>query len=301
MERQSHGPVVAKVNAEELYEKQLEGAVRKYNQSLKEQGIEIRAFGQDQMHNLRNFMLQKLVERELLHQEALKKKIKIGPSEIDTVMEESSKQYPSREAFLNDILEEDQTVEAYRERLAYDMLVNKVTASRYEQKKKALSAREINLFYEKNRKLFAQRESARIGHILLKVPDDARDAAWEAAKKRLLKIRGMREDFRSLAKKYSGCASAKLGGDLGFYFRGQLYPALDTAAFSLKVGEISEPVESRDGIHLIKLYEHRPQGFIPPFDAIKEQVEQAAKTEQAQKIYQDYVEELMKRARIEIL
>ena len=84
--------VVAKVNAEELYESQLESAVKNYNQFLKEQGIEMRALGQDQMHKVRHFMLQKLVERELLHQEALKKKIKVTKQEIDKVMETSEGQ-----------------------------------------------------------------------------------------------------------------------------------------------------------------------------------------------------------------
>ena len=62
--------IVAKVNAEELYESQLEQAVSNYRASLKEQGIDIRVFGKDQLHNVRQFMLAKLVEREVLHQEA---------------------------------------------------------------------------------------------------------------------------------------------------------------------------------------------------------------------------------------
>ena len=87
--------VVAKVNAEELYETQLESAVKNYNQFLKDQGIEMRALGQDQMHKVRHFMLQKLVERELLHQEALKKKIKVTKQEIDKFMETYEGKYPS--------------------------------------------------------------------------------------------------------------------------------------------------------------------------------------------------------------
>ncbi len=103
-----------------------------------------------------------------------------------------------------------------------------------------------------------------------------------------------------LAKEHSQCASSKQGGDLGFYSRGQLYPPLENAAFKLKINEISQPVESRDGVHLIKLYELRPQGFIPEFDEIKDHVETIAKTDRAQSIYQEYVEGLKKKARINI-
>ena len=153
--------VVAKVNAEELYESQLDSAVKNYNQFLKDQGIELRALGQDQMHKVRHFMLQKLVERELLHQEALKEKIKVTKQEIDKVMETSEGNYPSHQAFLEDVLEEGETIEKYRERLAYDMLVNKLTSKRYEDRKKELSAEEIERFYKNNTQLFAQPESVK--------------------------------------------------------------------------------------------------------------------------------------------
>lgn len=294
------GITVAKVNAEVLYEAQLGDAVKAYSESLKEQGFNIKVLGQDQLHNVRKFMLQKMVERELLHQEAIKQKIKVTSKEIDQIMQDSEKHYTSHQSFLNDILKDDITIETYRERLAYDMLVNKVAAKRYEQRKKSISANEIHRFYQEHHERFAQPESVKIGHILLNVSEDADNKKWESAKKKLLKIRESKEGFRELAKKHSQCPSAKGGGDLGFYFRGQLYPPLETAAFKLKENEVSQPLESSQGVHLIKLSEHRPQGFIPPFKKIKDQVEKVAKTEQAQRIYQEYVEELKKKARIEL-
>ena len=292
--------IVARVNAEELYEQQLEEAVKNYNDSLKEQGINIKSLGQDQLHNVRKFMLVKMVERELLHQEAVRNKIKVTKKEIDQIMQDSEKHYPSHQSFLDDILKDGITIETYRDRLAYDMLVNKVASKRYEERKKQLSSDEVHRFYENNRQLFAQPESVNIGHIFIKITEDADDKKWEEAKKKLQKLRKSKEDFRSLAKKHSQCPSAKQGGDLGFYFRGQLYPKLETAAFKLKVNAISQPVESKDGFHLIKLYEHRNQGFMPPFEEIKDQVEKVAKTEQAQRIYQEYVDELKGTAEIEI-
>lgn len=293
------GIVVAKVNAEELYEVQLENAVKEYSDSLKEQGINIKAYGQDQLHNIRKFMLQKMVERELIHQEAVKKKIKITSKEIDQVMDKTEEHYDSHQAFIDDILKNYTTLESYRERLAYDMMVNTMAAERYEQRKKVLSQKEIRKFYQENRQRFAQPESVKIGHILKKIPEDA-DQEWDNAKKDLRTLRKSTEDFRLLAKKHSQCASAKQGGDLGFYSIGQLYPPLENAAFKLKINEISKPVESREGVHLIKLYERRSQGFIPDFEEIKDQVETVAKTDQAQNIFQEYVEGLKKKARMHI-
>lgn len=292
--------IVAKVNAEELYSSQLEEAVTNYRASLKKQGIDIRVFGQDQLHHVRQFMLAKLVERELIHQEAVRQKIKVTAKEIDQVMEESEKRYTSHQEFLNDILADGSSLQSYKERLAYDMIINKLVSKRYEKKKKGFSAGEIRRFYEENTQLFAHPESVHIGHILIKLPPDAEDEEIEKAREKLRRIREQKADFRALAKKHSECDSASQGGDLGFQGRGQLYPPLEAAVLKLKPNEISQPVVTREGVHLVKLYERRPKGFIPPFDEIKHQVEQVMKMQQAEKIYQEYADELKQKAHIEI-
>lgn len=58
--------------------------------------------------------------------------------------------------------------------------------------------------------------------------------------------------FEDLAKKFSRCPSGKQGGDLGSFGKGQMVPAFETAAFGLAVGQISEPVQTQFGYHLIR-------------------------------------------------
>lgn len=83
-------------------------------------------------------------------------------------------------------------------------------------------------------------------------------AVTRSMEEALANIKKIREDvvnkkgtFEELAKTYSECGSAAKGGDLGSFGRGQMQQAFEDAAYKLKVGELSQPVSSDSGIHII--------------------------------------------------
>lgn len=80
------------------------------------------------------------------------------------------------------------------------------------------------------------------------------------------------EDFARMAKEHSKDPGSKdEGGDLGYFARGQMVPVFEETAFKLKAGEVSQPVQSQFGWHIIKLEDRRQRGA-PAFDAIKERI-----------------------------
>ena len=93
--------------------------------------------------------------------------------------------------------------------------------------------------------LSAQRTTVRASHILVDTKEDA------------LKIKSDIESdkitFEDAAAKYSKCPSGQRGGDLGYFGRGQMVKPFETAAFSLPVNTVSEPVQTQFGYHLIKV------------------------------------------------
>ncbi len=80
-------------------------------------------------------------------------------------------------------------------------------------------------------------------HILVKTEEKAKE---------ILERINADESFEELAKEHSECPSGKKGGDLGFFGRGMMVRPFELKAFSLSVGEISDPVKTDFGWHIIK-------------------------------------------------
>ena len=88
-------------------------------------------------------------------------------------------------------------------------------------------------------------KSVRASHILVKTEDEA--------KKLLEEIKSGKSKFEDIAALESLCPSGARGGDLGFFTKGQMVKPFEDAAFSMKKGETSEPVQTQFGWHLIQL------------------------------------------------
>ncbi len=84
----------------------------------------------------------------------------------------------------------------------------------------------------------------RASHILVKTEDEVNE---------LIAKLNAGADFAELAQECSLCPSGRQGGDLGFFGKGMMVKPFEDAAFSLEVGEVSDPVETQFGWHLIKL------------------------------------------------
>ena len=120
-------------------------------------------------------------------------------------------------------------------------------------------------------------EEARARHILVES---------EAKAKAIFEKIAHGEDFASMAKEHSKDPGSKDdGGDLGYFARGQMVPQFEEAAFKLKPGEMSQPVQSQFGWHIIKLEDKRQQGA-PPFEGIKERIMASLVHRRAQEMVQ---------------
>jgi peptidyl-prolyl cis-trans isomerase D len=126
----------------------------------------------------------------------------------------------------------------------------------------SIDAQEVQDRYESQKINYRTEEERSASHILIELAEDASDADSASTLERITSIRndivnGV-SDFASMAKEHSADpGSATDGGALGFFGRGVMDPAFEESAFSLKLGEISEPVRSQFGYHIIKLDDTR--------------------------------------------
>ncbi|MDD5213917.1 MAG: SurA N-terminal domain-containing protein [Methylococcales bacterium] len=142
----------------------------------------------------------------------------------------------------------------------------------------------VKAFYEEQKAQYSTPERRRVAHILFEINDkqDEKTALEKATK---TKADLASKDFATLAKELSDDkVTGKDGGDLGLFSAGVMEKDFDNAAIALKQGEISAPVKSQFGYHLIKVIELTPEQ-IKPFESVKAEVTKAYQKSQAENLF----------------
>ena len=205
--------------------------------------------------------LEELIKKEILYQEALKKGLDKDAEFLEKVKD-------------------------FRKVSLIGLLLEREV-----EPKTKVTDQDVKSYYEEHKEEFAPVSQVRASHILLK--------AEEEAKKVLERLR-RGEDFAQVAKKTSiDTGSAKRGGDLGFISRGQTVCGFEAEAFRLKLGEISKPVKTQFGYHIIKVTDKK-MGEAIEFERVKDLILQYLSAKKQQEVFDSYIEELKKSYRVEI-
>jgi parvulin-like peptidyl-prolyl isomerase len=139
-----------------------------------------------------------------------------------------------------------------------------------------ISEAELKRYYEENKEYFDQIK-VRASHIVMRVAANASPNEVQAARTKLLNLRqeivSGKIDFTEAAKKYSQCPSALEGGNIGYFSRKYtVQEPIAKAAFALKVGDVSDIVQSDYGLHLIKVTDRKAEGKPSNFEQVKDDV-----------------------------
>ncbi len=246
--------------------------------------------------------LDQLVYAELIYQEGLKSAPADLDKQIDFRMAQNKGRFGSPAEFEAALLSAGVAEKELMEITKKDIIIS----SFIEQKIGAaikVTDEEIKTFYEDNRDKLKEEPQVKASHILIGVDSSAKEEEKKKAKEKaealLKEIKGGK-DFAETAKANSTCPSKDQGGDLGWFGKGQMVPAFETTAFGMKTGEVSEVVETQFGYHIIKLMEKK-DGEAPKLEELKEKIGTFLKGQKTQKAVFDYVTNLRKEAKVELL
>lgn len=230
--------------------------------------------------------LQQMVQEMLILQYAKKNNITITDDEVAKREDDLKANFPNGswdEMLKARGLSEDDVRQALREQIILDKaLANKVT----------VTPAQVKSYFDKNRAAFDKPEQIKARHILVK--DMATAQKVEAALK-------SGQNFTDVAKQYSIDPGSKdKGGELGFFRRGQMVPAFDQVAFTLKVGQISQPVKSPFGYHIIQVEAIQPADKATLASATP-RITDMLRQQQEAPLIQPFLQGLQQAAQIQVL
>lgn len=150
---------------------------------------------------------------------------------------------------------------------------------------------DVKAYYEQNKGRYGVEEQRRASHILITPDGGDKAAARKKAEGILATLKATPNDFQKIAREQSkDPGSAAQGGDLGLFGKGMMVKPFEDAAFTLKVGETSEIVESDFGFHIIRVTEIKP-AQAKPLEEVRAEIEKELRTQQAQKRFAEAAEQ----------
>ncbi len=231
-------------------------------------------------------VLDELIEKKLILQECRQQNITVSDEEIEAELDELKEWFGSEEEFTEAMSQHGYTMDRLIEDVRVDLMRRKLVEAEIDVTEEALQA-----FFEDNRFLFDEQEQVKARHILVENEDDMAV---------LISRLEDGEDFAELAGEFSLDTFTKdTGGELGYVQRGDVaWPELDAVLFSLDPGEVSEPVESYSGFHVVEVME-REDSMVADFEEVKDEVREFMLEEKVFERMHIVIEQLYENADVE--
>ena len=264
-----------------------------------------------------------LIIQELLAQEASSRDIKVEKADLEDAMEKMVDQVGGKNNLMKILRDNGISASKFKKDLEKQILLQKLAES---VNKSKVTDKECEAFYKKNPEKFKHGEQVRALHILIKanenqlveeIQSNSKDEISEdklkelvnkkmeekkaKAEKILAELKADPTKFEKLARKYSEDeASAKQGGDLGFFTKDKMVPEFAKVAFETKPNTISDVVKTQFGYHIIMPVDRMEAGTIP-FEKAKERIRAYLTQEKQTKALEDLTTTAKKNAKIEYL
>jgi len=248
-------------------------------------------------------VIEQYITDRLLAAEVKQAGIKVSDEEINNYIDQvKEKNRISEEQLRKALAADGMSWEKYRASIRSEMEKGDIIETQV-RKRINITSEDVERYYTLNQKKYVSDQKVRLRHILIAVPE-ADKAAESAAVQKAAEIRrrlAAGEDFAKLAEAYSEGAGASEGGDIGWVTRGSLLKEIDQVAFNkLNVGEVSEPLRTSAGLHIIKL-EGREGGKQVALADIKDKVRDEVMSKALEERFQKWLKgDLRRKHRVDV-
>ena len=287
--------VVATVNGKDITRTQLQDI---FTAAVQSSGMNVADLSSAQQIGGYTQLLNDLIDRQLLLEAASKEEI--TSEDVDAEIKKFKSQFPDEAIFDTQMKQAGMTPEKLQSDVREELKIRRWMESQV--KTSEVTDADAKSFYESNLKEFEQPETVKASHILFMVDADAAPEVvkekQEAAQKAAARAKGG-EDFTTLAKELSEEPGAKeSGGDLGFFPKDRMVPEFANTAFAANLNDISEPVKTQFGWHVIKVTDKKSAGTVP-FDEVNNQITSYLKSTRQREAVQKVMKDLKDSAKIQ--
>ncbi|MGI6066441.1 MAG: foldase protein PrsA [Bacillota bacterium] len=258
------GEVVARVNGENISKEEL------YDYLVAQNG---------------EAALDSLITERIIALEVKKQNISVSDKEVEEELSELIAQNGGEEYFNQTLAMYGLTMDDAKKDVKGNLELTKLLEGEV-----SVSEEEMKKYFEENKETFNQQEQVQVRHILVETIDKANEVKEKLAGG---------ADFAELAKEYSTDASNKdAGGELGYIIKGQMVEEFEKAAFSLEVGETSDPVKTKYGYHIINV-EDKKAAKAAKYEDHKTEIKETLTNQKMQTEYGSWLEKKREEYKVE--
>ena len=232
-------------------------------------------------------VLDEMILIKLVRQQAAQRGVEVSEDDVAAQLAAIEEDVGGPEQLKSVLQMYNMTYDDLKQQVNLNLLLRALVAPEIE-----VTEDEIRSYFDENRERLGQPEQVRARHILVETEEQAKEL-----KERL----EAGEDFAALAKEHSiDRGSAARGGDLGWFGRGVMVEPFEKAAYSLKPGEISDPVQTDFGYHLILVEERREAREAVLDEETRSAIEEQLREEKLSQRIPEWLDELRSKADVEI-
>ena len=248
---------------------------------------------------LRAAVLQRLIQQQLILQEGRRAGVTVPSAAVLKRLEELRERFDTEADFQHSLKTSGLSEERLKEQIREQLLIKAVIDGRI-RSGISVSPQEVAREANKDPAQAQPGERVRAAHLLIRVTEERPEAAARALIEQLHRQAERGADFGALAAKHSEDPHRDEGGDMGWVAQGDLLPELDAALFSLSPGQVSDPIQTRLGFHLVKVLDRRTSTSLSLQEA-HEAIYRRLYAEKFERAFQRWISELGRKAYIEIL